>query len=173
MQGGLKRSRTGRIVITSITTTCLFILPLTSIPDGILFLVPGIAEAAAFLFVIIWSELKGQNIRKKAEAQKTELLSTIENSIESLNLELSKTKDQKIKAAIKKELEELYRERNQERATHRKKLRDNISKLEEDEKSCKLESETARDQLTQRAEQELEKITEESKANQSNTQNTT
>lgn len=62
---------------------------------------------------------------------------------------------------LSKQLVELYKERDQEHATHRRSLRDDIQKLEEDDTQRKLQSDSIKEQLIQKAGEEIEKITDE------------
>lgn len=161
MQGGEKETKKKRLIITSITTFCLFALPYTPIPEGMFFLMPGIAETAAFLGVLAWVEFKSSAVSKKTAATKSELISTLDKSIEKLNGEIAAATSPAIIKVLNKELTGLYKERSQELAMHRNKLRDDINKLEEDRKSCKLESESLKEQLIQKAGEEMDKIIEE------------
>lgn len=169
MQGGEKETKKKRFIITTVTTSCLFALPFTPIPEGMFFLMPGIAEAAAFLGILAWIELKSRAVSKKTAATKNELISTLDKSIDKLTGEAAAATDPEIINVLNKELTELYKERSQDLAGHRKKLRDNIHKLEQDEKSLQIESESLKEQLIQKAEDELDKIIENKDTTQTST----
>ncbi|MBA2928598.1 hypothetical protein G9Q86_08435 [Pseudomonas sp. CCUG 57209] len=169
MQGGEKETKKKRLIITTVTTSCLFVLPFTPIPEGMFFLMPGIAEGAAFLAILAWIEFKGRAVSKKTAATKSELLSTLDKSIDKLTGEVAAATSPAIIKVLNKELTELYKERSQDLAIHRKKLRDDIHKLEQDEKALKTESESLKDQLTQKAEEELDKIIENKDTTQTST----
>lgn len=171
MQEGAKKARKKRLIITFTTTSCLFVFPFTKFPENLYFLVPGIAEAGAFFLIIIWVEVKSHFIKRKKKATTQQLFSTLNKSIETLKGEINNTPDKSVKNILKEQLAELYKERGQEDAIQRKKLRHDLGKLEEDEKSCKQESEALREQLIQKAEEQAEKILEESQKNKQTNDN--
>ncbi|MBI6695107.1 hypothetical protein YA0788_23570 [Pseudomonas corrugata] len=150
-----------RIVITTITSSCLFILPFTSAPEQIYFTIPLAAEFLAFCLILCWIEYKGKTVSKKKSVVKTALILSIDSSIEKLRAELDETTNPAIAKILNKQLVELYKEKSEMRNMHHQKLRDEIQKLEDDDNRFKLESKSIKEQLLHKASEEVEKITTE------------
>ena len=157
MQEGAKGGGKRRVVITSATTLCLIAAPYVAISERFAFLIPGVAELAAYVVLIFWVEHKERSASKKAEVVRTELRSSIEEAIAKLADERQRATPA-IRKVLDKQLMELYKERDQEFAEHRNKLREDFHKLCEDQKASRVESETLKSQAVQKVGGELEKM---------------
>lgn len=152
-----------RIVITATTTASLLLLPYIKAPESLFFMVPIIAEGVAFVGLIIWANHKEKSAGKRTKTATTELKVSIDDAIDKLKNDISNTKDPLMLTALNKQLLELYEERSDEYKKTRDKIRGNIKKSEEEEKSYASEATEYKEQLAKKANEEIEKIGEEKK----------
>lgn len=160
MQDENKKNNKKRIFIATATTISLLILPHTEVPESLMFTVPLIAEGVGFLGLIAWSGYKGKSAKKRKITATTELKTSIEQDIDKCQQDIEKTNDPLIKDTLRKQLMDLYEERRQENKITRDKIRADITKSEEEEKSYAAEAIDYKKELANKASEEIEKINE-------------
>lgn len=149
-----------RVVITSVTTFALIALPHVEVPDKFLWVVPGAIELIAVLILLFWTDHQAGRINKKKVSARESLRRSIDDEIEKLTIEVEKARTPSIAKFLDKQLAELYKERAEQSAAHRKGLKDDIQKYDDHDNRLEAEKETIKTDLVRKFGEELDKAGE-------------
>lgn len=122
MQEGENKFDRKRVVITSVTTFSLLVLPYSSIPENIFFIVPGAVEVIAVLVLLGWTGYQASSVSKKKVNASENLRRSIDDEIERLRGEIDNAHTPAIAKLLDKQLIELYKVRADQSAVQRKNL---------------------------------------------------
>lgn len=149
-----------RVIITSVTTFSLFALPYANIPEELLFVVPGIIEFIAFVILFVWVAYQSGRISKKKFDASESLRRSIDDEIEKLTVEVERARNPSTARLLEKQLAELYKERAEQSAVRRKRLKDDIQKYDDHGSRIEAEKETIKTDLVRKIGEELDKAGE-------------
>lgn len=160
MQEGEKKSNRKTVITTSVTSLVLLVLPIAAIPENLFFIIPGLVEFIAI--GVLWggAGYRANSTKRKKVIASQSLRRSIDDDIDALKLEIERAPNSRIAKILGNQLVELYKERAEESAVHRRDLREDIKKYGDDNRLLQAERESIQDNLVRKVGEELEKVSE-------------
>lgn len=146
-----------RVTITVITTLSLLVFPYLTIPEKLFFLVPIVVEVLATILLLLWTWQQATKNKKMKVTASESLRMSIDDDIEKTKLDIERASSKTIAKLLEKHLLDLYKEKREESVVHRKGIREQIKRYDDNERLLQAEQESIQASLVQKVEEEFEK----------------
>lgn len=160
MQGSEDKPNKRRVAITSVVTLVLLVAQNLAISEKLLFLIPAGVEIAAALLLSIWASRQISNNDKKKVSANATLSKSFDDDIRELMLAIERAPTKTMAKLFEKQLAQVYQDKFEASAFHRKAIRDEINHYDSQKQLLKAEQESIRADLIQKVEEEVEKSAE-------------